>query len=163
MKRSLLFAWLMPVALGLTLLSGCTYPSPAAAPPTLGIVSATGAAPSSITLPALPQLTPAGPLVVSGDAPQVTLTDSGRPVMMHVGDRFLLNLGEGYDWSVEAADPAVVSRVISVLTVEGSQGLFEAHKTGRTTLTAAGDPPCRKANPPCGAPSRLFQVEVIVQ
>ncbi len=163
MKRSLLFAWLMPVALDLALLSGCTYPSPAAAPPTLGIVSATGAPPSSITLTALPQPTPAGPLVISGDASEVKLADSDRPVTMHVGDRFLLHLGEDYDWSVEVVDPGVLSRVIGVLTVRGSQGLFEAHKTGRTMLTATGDPPCRKVNPPCGAPSRLFQVEVMVQ
>jgi hypothetical protein len=34
---------------------------------------------------------------------------------------------------------------------------------GRAILTAVGDPPCRKAQPACAAPSRLFRLEVIVQ
>jgi hypothetical protein len=59
-------------------------------------------------------------------------------------------------------DPAVVSRVVNVLTIRGSQGLYEARQPGRTTLNATGDPICRQAQPPCGAPSRLFRLQVVV-
>jgi hypothetical protein len=93
----------------------------------------------------------------------VTLADDGRTISMHVGERFLLNLGEGFDWTVLPDDPAIVSRVPNILTIRGSQGLYEAHKTGRTSLTATGDPTCRQATPPCYAPSRLFRLEVVVQ
>ena len=33
---------------------------------------------------------------------------------------------------------------------------------GNATLTATGDPICRKEQPPCGAPSRLFKLYVVV-
>ena len=52
---------------------------------------------------------------------------------------------------------------VSVLTIRGSQGLYRAHKAGETTLTATGDPTCRQARPPCGAPSREFRLQVIVR
>jgi photosystem II stability/assembly factor-like uncharacterized protein len=92
----------------------------------------------------------------------VTLADDGQTFTLHIGQRFLLDLGADYDWTVTVDDPAVVSRVVNVLTIRGSQGLYEAHQPGRTTLSATGDPICRQAQPPCGAPSRMFRLQVVV-
>jgi hypothetical protein len=82
---------------------------------------------------------------------------------MRVGDRFLLSLGEGYDWTVAPADPSIVSQVSNVPAASGSQGVYEARKPGQTELGATGDPLCRKSRPPCGMPSRAFRIEVVVQ
>jgi photosystem II stability/assembly factor-like uncharacterized protein len=94
--------------------------------------------------------------------PTVTLADDGQTTTLQVGGRFLLDLGAEYNWTVTVDDPAVVSRVVNVLTIRGSQGLYEARQPGRTTLNATGDPICRQAQPPCGAPSRLFRLQVVV-
>lgn len=94
--------------------------------------------------------------------PTVTLADDGQTITLQPGQRFLLDLGADYNWTVTVDDPAIVSRVVNVLTIRGSQGLYEAHQPGRTTLSATGDPICRQAQPPCGAPSRLFRLQVVV-
>jgi hypothetical protein len=93
----------------------------------------------------------------------VTLADDGSTITLAIGQRFLLNLGAGFDWTVAIADPSVVGRVLNISVIVGSQGVFEARSRGRTKLSAVGDPPCRKSTPPCGAPSRLFQVDVVVR
>jgi hypothetical protein len=111
----------------------------------------------------LPTLAPtAAPTPAEGSSWVVTLADGGRAIILGVGDRFLLDLGEGYDWTVTVADPAVVSRVVNVTVIRGAQGVYEAHMAGSTTLTAMGDPVCRKAQPPCEAPSRLFEIGITV-
>jgi hypothetical protein len=93
----------------------------------------------------------------------VTLADNGGTVLMQVGQRFLLNLGESYNWTFSVDDPGILSRVVNILTIRGSQGLFEAHAAGVTVLHAAGDPPCRQSKPACGMPSIAFQVNITVQ
>lgn len=93
----------------------------------------------------------------------VVLENSGQTVPLKVGQRFLLKLGEGYDWQVQVADQAILSRVPNVMVIRGAQGLYEAHLAGTTHLTATGDPPCRTAKPPCEAPSRMFEITVVVQ
>ena len=92
----------------------------------------------------------------------ITLANDGQTIYLHVGDRFLLDLGEGFDWGVSVDNPAVLSRVVNVTVVRGAQGLYEVHLPGRATLTATGDPPCRQAQPPCGAPSIVFQIYFVV-
>ena len=93
----------------------------------------------------------------------MTLADDGTTVTLAVGERFLLNLGSEFDWSVSIADSAIVDRVRNVSVIAGAQGLYEARAPGRTTLSATGDPPCRKSTPPCAAPSRLFGVDLVVR
>jgi hypothetical protein len=53
--------------------------------------------------------------------------------------------------------------VVNITVVRGAQGVYEAHQTGGTTLTATGDPVCRQSQPPCAIPSRLFEIQVTVQ
>ena len=93
----------------------------------------------------------------------VTLDMNGQTVTMKTGERFLLMLGEGYDWSPVVDDQTILSRVMNIAVVRGAQGLYEAHKAGTTTLAATGDPQCRTAQPPCAAPSILFKVTVVVE
>jgi len=105
-------------------------------------------------------------LVVDGGPPPpqrtITLADNGQTVQLVVGGRFLLDLGGGYTWSLQIADPSVVSRVISVLPIRGAQGLFEARSVGTTTLIATGGYPCQQATPPCELASIRFQITLIV-
>jgi hypothetical protein len=93
----------------------------------------------------------------------VTLDNNGGTIDLKVGEQFLLKLGEDYNWAVTIADPTVVSRVVNITVVRGAQGVYEAHQPGSTQLTATGDPVCRQSQPPCTAPSRLFQIQIIVQ
>jgi hypothetical protein len=111
-----------------------------------------------------PTVTPTATSVeLGGGSRSVTLDDDDKTITMRVGERFLLNLGEGFDWQVLPDDPSILSRVVNVLTIRGSQGLYEAHKAGRTDLKATGDPTCRQSQPPCAAPSRLFHITIVVQ
>jgi predicted secreted protein len=92
----------------------------------------------------------------------ITLDDNGKTITLQVNESFLLKLEEEYDWNITIDDQTVLSRKVNVLVIRGAQGIYEAHKPGRATLTAVGDPPCRRATPPCAAPSRLFSLNVIV-
>lgn len=106
-----------------------------------------------------PEVTPtvASPQLV------LTLDNYGQTITLEPGQRFLLSLGDAYEWTVTVADPAIVGLVLDAPVVPGSQGLFEARQPGTTILAAGGDPPCRKNKPPCGAPSRDFQVTLVVE
>jgi carboxyl-terminal processing protease len=114
-------------------------------------------------LRALELLTGAGPGVPVLSPQTITLANDGETITLHVDEQFLLKLGEEYDWTVTVADQSIVSRVVNITVVRGAQGVYEAHKAGSTTLTATGDPVCRQSQPPCAMPSRLFQINVVVQ
>jgi hypothetical protein len=135
-----------PVALlvaGL-LLSACGVPQPqATATPALAPTTAPGATQLAVRV--------------------LTLDDNGKTITLQVGERFQLELGEAYDWTVTVADPAIVSRVVNATAARGAQGLYEAHEMGTATLMAVGDPVCRKAQPPCAAPTIQFVIALIVQ
>jgi len=111
-----------------------------------------------------PALALAGP--VSADtaplAKIITLDDDGKTITLQVDETFLLKLGEGYDWNISIDDQTVISREVNVMVIRGAQGIYRAHKPGRATLTAVGDPICRQSVPPCAAPSRLFRLYVVV-
>ncbi len=92
----------------------------------------------------------------------VTLDDDGKTLTLQMDKTFLLKLGEEYDWNISIDDQTVISREVNVLVVRGAQGIYRAHKPGSATLTAVGDPVCRKAVPPCAAPSRQFRLSVVV-
>lgn len=106
----------------------------------------------------------AAPTVASITGPStITLGDNGKTINLHVGDQIILSLGTGYDWTVKVADPSIVGRVTKDTNAQGGQGAYQATKAGTTTLTATGDPPCRKVQPPCGLPSRTFKVQIVVR
>ncbi len=143
--------------------AGTPWPGAANPTPATGVAILAGtavAAPAATTGATTPTETVAG---TPSATRRVTLDDGGQTLQLQAGQRFLLALGTGFDWTVTVGDPYVVSRVADVPVPEGAQGIYEAKQPGRTTLTAVGDPPCRKATPPCGAPSRLFRVEIVVR
>jgi hypothetical protein len=134
-----------------------------ASPPTPIVLTAvavsTTPALSNIATPILDE-TPTLSSLVSPQA--ITLQDNEEKILLQTGDRFLLNLGENYDWTVQVEDPSVVERVIGITVVRGAQGVYEAKSSGQTRLSATGDLPCRKTKPPCMAPSILFEVSIVV-
>lgn len=86
----------------------------------------------------------------AGGALRVTEADSGRTLTLHVGQTFLLALGD-LRWTVDVADPAILARVPNVLVVRGAQGLYRGLRPGETTLSATGRPNC-----PSGRPCPMF-------
>jgi hypothetical protein len=135
------------------LASGCTAPAAPTAPAPTPVVTI---APTRLptTVPTVP---PASPALT------VTLGDDGKVIQLKLGDRFLLSLDGYFDWTVTVDDPAIVGRLPGLPGPAGSQGVFQAASVGQTTVSAVGDPPCRKVIPACGAPSRLFRVTVVVR
>ena len=103
-----------------------------------------------------------GPTATPSEAPSATrtisLAENGQSIALAIGDRFVLMLGEDFDWSVAPVDESVIVRLPDQATMPGIQGQYRAVGRGTTTLSATGDPPCRKATPPCAAPSILFHV-----
>jgi hypothetical protein len=93
----------------------------------------------------------------------VTLDQNGQTLIFQPGDRFVLMLGEGYTWDVSITQPAIVSEVMGVMPVKGSQGVFETHQTGQTELSASGDPLCRSQKPACMQPSIAFTIKIVVK
>lgn len=136
-------------------------PSPSATP------SPTSAIPAEAATPLPTRAPEKTPTMNATPAPSgsltVTLADNGHTITLHPGDRFLLQLGEGWTWNVSVDSPAVVSRLPNILVVRGAQGIYLAHQPGQATLTAVGDPLCRQSNPPCAIPSRAFRVTIVVQ
>jgi hypothetical protein len=137
-------------------------PSGSAVGPITGTSVSSGGASGSSTTPG-PLVSPTPMTLDATGNLSVGLEDNGGTVLMQVGQRFLLNLGETYNWSFSIDDQTIVSRVINVMTIRGSQGLFEAHKAGTTLLNASGDPQCRQSTPACGMPSITFQIQITVQ
>jgi hypothetical protein len=120
---------------------------------------------AATSMPATPSETgmpaeAAGP--TQAGTPVITLANNGGSISLHPGDRFVLSLGEMYDWTVTISDPGVLHRVINITPLRGSQGVYEAGSAGSTQLTAAGDPRCRQSQPPCMMPSISFELNVTV-
>jgi len=111
----------------------------------------------------LPAGTPAPITFPAGGGLIVGLQDQGKTVVMHVGDRFLLQLGDVFLWTVTSSDDSVVGRVINVMVIKGAQGLYEGRKAGEATITAIGDPFCRSSSPPCMTPSISYTIHVQIE
>jgi hypothetical protein len=162
MKNRWLSKWIAIALIGLFILTGCVQQ--AALPETGGGKTPAPTSPPPTSTPTQVPSSPSGNGPGSvGETPNITLADDGKTITLQIDQAFLLDLGEGYDWTVTIADQSIVSREIGVLTIRGSQGLFKAHKPGRTTLTATGDPTCLKSQPPCAMPSKVFQLTIVVK
>jgi len=114
-------------------------------------------------LETLPAGTPPPITFPPGGGLIVGLQDQGRTVIMHVGDRFLLQLGEVFDWTVTSSDDTVVGRVVNITVIRGAQGLYEGRKPGEATINAIGDPLCRSSKPACMLPSVSYTIHVQVE
>jgi len=92
----------------------------------------------------------------------VTFDDVGEPITLRVGERFLLLLQrQSYEFSTTVLDTTILTKVFDV-DIPGSQGVFEALRSGSTSLMAEGQPPCYKATPPCLAPTFLIKFSIVV-
>ncbi len=110
-----------------------------------------------------------GRWVVASELPEarihslvVTHADDGTTIVGRVGDRFLLQLGEEFNWTVAVSDPSIARRVPNVLVVRGAQGIYEAERVGETDVTAIGVLNCAPYQP-CPALAALFQVHISVR
>jgi hypothetical protein len=122
----------------------------------------TTAQPGSINLQTPLPLTTTPPPDTTGQK-TITSDDQGKTISLKLGENFLLQLGDEYTWEITVSDPGVVGQVKNIAVIRGAQGVYETLKPGTITLTAAGDPVCRQAKPPCGRPSIQFQVTFVVQ
>ncbi len=93
----------------------------------------------------------------------VSLDNVGQTVSLRKGQSFLLDLGEEYEWRVEVGPQSIISQNVKITPEPGEQGVFVARERGQAVLHAVGEPACRQAQPPCGRPSILFQVTIVVE
>jgi hypothetical protein len=93
----------------------------------------------------------------------ITLDDNGKVISMTAGGNILLDLGEGYNWTINLSPEDVIQRVKNITVIRGAQGIYDVVKAGTVTLTATGDPDCLQTTPPCEAPSIQFTVTIVVQ
>lgn len=91
-----------------------------------------------------------------------TFDDRERQAVLGVGDTLVLSLESTHDWTITGGDPVLSQPSVSQ-DADGQKFTYQTIKQGQTRLQATGDPPCRKSNPPCGAPSFFMEVEVIVK
>jgi hypothetical protein len=86
---------------------------------------------------------------------EATMADNGRTFVMNVGDKLRLNVDLSYGWSaISISNPAVIA---------GAGDGYFAFTSGTATLTTTGNPQCLDSTPPCGMPSIMFTITVIVQ
>jgi hypothetical protein len=150
-------------------ISACQSAAPIApSPPTAGPTSTSTSAPAlgiDLRVPPTraPRASPSPAASAVGVSVTVTLADDGRTFSLQTGQRALVSLGDDFDWTVQVEDASILSRVTGVTVLAGAQVLYQANRVGRTTLTASGDPACRKAQPACALPSRTLRVSIAVQ
>lgn len=92
----------------------------------------------------------------------LTLANAEQGIVLRVGERFLLDLGER-DWKVWIGDESILKQVQDPDTPPGSQGYFQALKPGQTVINATFEPPCRNVTPPCLMPALFLQIPVTVR
>jgi len=154
------------ITLGAFLMSACAQTMPAAAsgpgqPVVVTAVPAVSGKPLSEMTPETPTASPND----SSNTGQKTVTrdDNGKTISMVVGENFLLKLGAEYTWEITVSDQNVLSRAKNIAVIEGAQGVYNALQAGTVTVSAAGDPLCRKSKPACGMPSVQVDFTVTVK
>ena len=84
----------------------------------------------------------------------VTMASDRQTVTAHVGHRIQIALREQYKWQLDQPDGVVLTRPVqNYLLVRGTQGIWLASATGRSTISATGS-----ANCPSGQPCPLFAI-----
>lgn len=118
-----------------------------------GLALAAGAAPGAHPAPQ-----PAASSV--GPRRELTLADTGRTIVLRVGQTVALDLGRSQVWSPRSGNPGVVAPVPGRAPAPGLQGVYRALAPGVTTITAVGRPRCA----PGGAcPMYILRFQVTVR
>jgi hypothetical protein len=134
-----------------TITSGTAVTTSPTAPPTTAKPT-----PSTTAPPVGPGPQPPGTVVV-------TEADSGKSYTLLKGDRLVVQLHDSsYEWTEPASSNDTVLHRTGGSGGTSASATFSATAPGSADVTSTGDLPCRKATPPCMAPSRLFQVSVTV-
>jgi len=134
-------------------------------PIVMTVLPAVGSSGSDTTIPVTQIINPP-PEQESGDffSGDVTLANQGQTINLHMGDSFLLNLGDDqYTWVVNVDNQDVLRMKMGVMVIKGAQGIYDALAPGSAILTATGDPLCRQSTPACAMPSILFTVYINVR
>lgn len=161
---------ILVVALFALVLSACA-PGAALAAQSTGSPTALPVPTGIPTLQPTPTVQVTATAAVAGGGPDggtgsnaniITLDNNNQLITLHVGETFLLKLGEIYEWNLNIDDMSVISRVKNVMVIRGAQGLYTARQPGKAVLTAQGDPTCRQTKPACGMPSLIFTLHVEV-
>jgi hypothetical protein len=90
----------------------------------------------------------AGPGVDPSPTPTSSVTvskaDNQQTVTAHVGDHIQIALGEDINWQLEPPDGVVLVRETTqnYLLVRGTQAIWLARSTGRSTIKASGGMNC---------------------
>lgn len=113
--------------------------------------------------PAVGSATPVASVARPSPVAEVTVRDDGGTLELAAGQRFLLNLGQGYDWTVTISDSSIVQRVVYDMINRDAQGLYEAERPGEAAVSATGEPRCRRAPPGCDVPPQTFTLTVTVR
>ena len=73
----------------------------------------------------------------------VTKADNERTVTAHVGDHIQIALGEDINWQLEPPDGVVLAHPVqNYMLVRGTQAIWLARSTGRSTIKASGGMNC---------------------
>ncbi len=151
-------------------LAACTPLPPGAAPGATALpASETPATP--VTLTSIVTSTPAATAPASAEthsappeqvSPAISLEQNNTTLVLQVGGRFLLKLGETDRWNITIDHPEVVSRVQNITVVKGAQGVYEATQAGKAILNAAGTQVCDPSQGACSHLVILFTLNIIV-
>ena len=159
------FFAVLVAALTLAACSPAAAPGLTPQPPTL--VPAASAKPEntatvipagSPTLEYTPSTVPSEPAPVT-----ITLANNNQSIILQVGQRFLLQLGDSNRWNVNIDNQDVISRLVNISVVKGAQGVYEAHKTGNALLSAVGTPVCDPTQGVCSHLAIGFALQITVQ
>jgi hypothetical protein len=96
-------------------------------------------------------------LLTPGPDGVVLVKTADRPtaIQMSVGDTIEFEREEFYDWDIQVNG--------SNLLAPQPTGGYRATGPGTTRVELQGDPKCLKSDPPCGAPSIGFSIEVTIR
>ncbi|MFN8496447.1 MAG: hypothetical protein U0641_01210 [Anaerolineae bacterium] len=126
----------------------------------LGVTPPAGAAPIGAPTPAEAVADAAPHRAPAPRTPTVTVTyrDNNSTLNVQRSSTIVLalDLGGGgfFNWRDVTVDPTYLKPI-----APSHQGIFQAQRTGTTTITAVGDPKCY---PRCLAPSVLFTLKVVI-
>jgi hypothetical protein len=99
---------------------------------------------------------PAGGTIV------VTSAQAGQTIHLAIGERLVLQLGTTDEWSIQLSPAGVLVAAPTPLPA-GQQGAWTAERAGTVEMRLVGNPYCLQLQPPCGMPSQLLTVTVVVR
>jgi hypothetical protein len=144
-------------------------------PTTSAAVSASAgtayAPPASVVYPKATTSTASHPTTTAtapaGDTVMVTEEDNGKTFTLRPGQHLVVTLDDSSSiWSdPETDNAAVLSRTAVSANPSATHvtASFDAKSAGQAHVSASKDLPCRNAQPPCMAPTQLWQITVTVQ